>query len=85
MYLLIVLYKGYEKRLYPMVNWACTEMTYQKSKEEDGQEISGSEQNIMRMVQEMMSKKTWRDKPSSKMFMKLFRYIFEKLESRDLE
>jgi len=68
-------FDGYEKRVYPSVNWACTEMTYDRSKEEDGQEIAGSDQNVIKMVQDMMRQKKWKNKPSSKMFMKLFRYI----------
>merc|ERR1712007_80903 len=31
--------------------------------------------NLIKMVQEMMSGKGWKNKPENKMFMKLFRYI----------
>jgi len=74
-YTVLQKFDGYEKRVYPSVTWACTEMTYEWSKEEDGQEIAGTDQNVITMVEEMMRQKSWKNKPSSKMFMKLFRYI----------
>merc|ERR1712183_1207155 len=68
-------FDDYEKRVYPSVKWACTEMTYERSEEDSKEEEEGSEFNVIKMMQEMMSKKSWKDRPSSKMFMKLFRYI----------
>ena len=67
--------KGYEKRAYPSITWACTGMTYEIRREEEGMEISGSTENMMKMVQNMMTKKSWKNKPPSKMFMKLFKYV----------
>merc|ERR1712128_86831 len=64
---------GYEERRYPSVKWACTEATYDVDDEEDG---DGSEEwSIMRMMQMMTNKKSWKKKPENQMFMKLFRYI----------
>lgn len=74
-YTVLQKFDGYEKRVYPSVTWACTEMTYEWNEEEDGQEIAGTDQNVITMVEEMMRQKSWKNKPSSKMFMKLFRYI----------
>jgi len=74
-YTTIQKFDDYEERVYPSVKWACTEMTYDRSQEDSGEEEAGSEWNVIKMMQEMMSKKSWKDKPSSKMFMKLFRYI----------
>merc|ERR1712055_197277 len=70
-------YDGYEMRQYPSVNWACTEATYQgEEEEEDGPSAGeGNQWEIIKMIQEMMSSKSWKDKPENKMFMKLFRYI----------
>merc|ERR1712142_1133707 len=68
-------FDGYEKRAYPSITWACTGMTYEIRREEEGMEISGSTENMMKMVQNMMTKKSWKNKPPSKMFMKLFKYI----------
>ena len=50
-------------------------MTYEKSEEDGDQEDSGDEWNVIMMMQKMMSKKSWKNKPSSKMFMKLFRFV----------
>ena len=50
-------------------------MTYDKSEEDGDQEDSGNEWNVIMMMQKMMSKKSWKKKPSSKMFMKLFRFV----------
>ena len=61
---LLFKFQGYEERLYPSVKWACTEMTYERTAEEPI-----SMWNILSKLQNMMSK------PSSKMFMKLFRYV----------
>jgi len=74
-YTVIQKFDDYEERVYPSVNWACTEMTYENNDEDDGEEESDSEWNVIKMMQKMMSKKSWKKRPSSKMFMKLFRYI----------
>lgn len=71
-YTLIQKFKNYEEREYPSVKWACTELTY--TPEVDDSE-EGDSFNLIKMMQQMMSKKNWKNKPSSKMFMKLFRYI----------
>merc|ERR1711970_666380 len=65
---------GYEERKYPSVKWACTEATYQMEKDEDEGDDS-EEGNIMKMMKWMTNKKSWKNRPQSKMFMKLFRYI----------
>jgi len=67
---------SYEIREYPSVKWVCTEMTYEQ--DEDGTEEPGAAQDewsILKMVQKMMNSVSWKKRPSSKMFMKLFRYI----------
>merc|ERR1712142_433209 len=67
-------FDDYEERLYPSVVSACTEMTYARQEEDlDGADSDGW--NLVKMMQQMMNKKSWKNKPSSKMFMKLFRYI----------
>jgi hypothetical protein len=48
-------------------------MTYERSEEDNKEEEAGSEWNVIKMMQEMMNKKSWKSKPQSKMFMKLFR------------
>merc|ERR1712002_1150176 len=58
---------GYEERKYPSVKWACTEVTYQVEEQE--------EWSMIKMMQMMTNKKSWKKKPENKMFMKLFRYI----------
>ena len=67
-------FDGYEMRQYPSVKWACTEATYKMEKEESGSRDT-NDFNLIKMVQEMMSGKGWKNKPENKMFMKLFRYI----------
>jgi len=74
-YTTIQKFDGYEERVYPSVKWACTEMTYEMNEEDNVEEEEGSQWNVIKMMQEMMSKKSWKSRPSSKMFMKLFRYI----------
>ena len=59
-------------RQYPSVKWACTEATY-KMEKEDSESRDSSDFNLIKMVQEMMSGKAWKNKPENKMFMKLFR------------
>jgi len=71
-YTTIKKFKNYEEREYPSVKWVCTELTY-TPEVEDAEE--GDSFNVIKMMQKMMSKKNWKNKPSSKMFMKLFRYI----------
>merc|ERR1711887_136674 len=65
---------GYEERKYPSVKWACTEATYQVEEQEDAGDAT-EEWNMIRMMQMMTNKKSWKKKPENKMFMKLFRYI----------
>merc|ERR1712142_857631 len=37
-------FDGYEKRIYPSITWACTEMTHETGREEEGMEISGNDE-----------------------------------------
>merc|ERR1712038_1885328 len=69
-YEVLTKYNGYEERRYPSVNYACTEMTYDAPDDEDNEEWS-----LERAIKWMTNKKSWKDRPQSKMFMKLFRYI----------
>ena len=62
-------FQGYEERRYPSVNYACTELEY------DLPEDDGSEWGMVRVLKWISNEKSWKDKPDSKMFMKLFRYI----------
>ena len=62
--------QGYEERSYPSVNYACTEMTYDSPDDEDSEEWG-----LERAIKWMTNKKSWKDRPQSKMFMRLFRYI----------
>ena len=62
--------QDYEERSYPSVNYACTEMTYDAPDDEDSEEWG-----LERAIKWMTNKKSWKDRPQSKMFMKLFRYI----------
>merc|ERR1711990_162539 len=68
-------FDGYEMRQYPSVKWACTELTYER--EEDLSEVEeGEAAATLKALQEWQSKKRDRkNKPQTKMFMKLFRYI----------
>merc|ERR1712210_314578 len=62
-------FDGYEMRQYPSVKWACTELTYER---EDADEAVAT----LKALQEYQSKKKDRkNRPQTKMFMKLFRYI----------
>merc|ERR1711920_96896 len=63
-------FNGYEERKYPSVMYACTEMTYDAPDDEDSEEWG-----LERAIEWMTNKKSWKDRPQSKMFMKLFRYI----------
>merc|ERR1712037_621116 len=67
-------FDGYEMRQYPSVKWVCTDVTY-KMEKEDSVSRDTNDFNLIKMVQEMMSGKGWKNKPENKMFMKLFRYI----------
>ena len=64
-------------RLYPSVKWACTELTYEREEEEEEVEVEGDEAvATLKALQEWSTKKRDRkNKPQTKMFMKLFRYI----------
>jgi len=61
-------------RQYPSVKWVCTDVTY-KMEKEDSLSRDTNDFNLIKMVQEMMSGKAWKNKPENKMFMKLFRYF----------
>merc|ERR1712203_544647 len=61
---------GYEERKYPSVMYACTEMTYDTPDDEEGEEWS-----LEKVMRWMTNKKSWKERPQSKMFMRLFRYI----------
>jgi len=68
----------FELREYPSVKWVCTESTYNMTDETipglDG--VSPTDElGAIKWMKEMQSSKTWKDRPSSKMFMKMFRYI----------
>ena len=66
--------QGYEMRQYPSVKWACTELTYEADEADlDDTAVPSNGFDMIKMVQEMMSSKNRRDRPQSKMFMKLFR------------
>merc|ERR1712115_143797 len=69
-YQVVAKYNGYEERKYPSVMYACTEMTYDTPDDEEGAEWS-----LEKVMKWMTNKKSWKEKPQSKMFMKLFRYI----------
>merc|ERR1712111_283534 len=55
-------FDGYEMRQYPSVKWACTEATY-KMEKEDSESRDSNDFNLIKMVQEMMSGKGWKNKP----------------------
>jgi len=75
-------FNGYEEREYPIIKWACTEETYpMEEPEEEGEEDTG-DWNLASLVK-MMSKLNWKKRPSSKMFMRLFRYISGVNEERE--
>merc|ERR1712045_141295 len=69
-YEVVAKFNGYEERIYPSVMYACTEMTYDAPDDEESEEWS-----LERAIKWMTNKKSWKDRPQSKMFMKLFRYI----------
>jgi len=68
---------AFEVREYPSVKWACTQMTYPREDNAyaEDEEESKDEYGILNQLQRMMSGAGWKKRPSSKMFMKLFRYI----------
>jgi len=86
-YTVLKKYADYELRQYPSVKWACTELTYERDDVEDVEApVAGDteELGVLRNLQQCTSqcimqwasdKKSRRNKPQSKMFMKLFRYI----------
>jgi len=63
-------YEGYEERRYPSVNFACTELTYEMPEDNDE-----GEWTLEKVMEWMSSSKSRKDRPQSKMFLKLFRYI----------
>merc|ERR1712192_347210 len=67
-------FDGYEMRQYPSVKWVCTDATFKMEKDESDSRDT-NDFNLIKMMQEMMSGKGWKNKPENKMFMKLFRYI----------
>jgi len=67
----IQMFEGYEERRYPSVNFACTELEY----EMDAEESDNTEWSLERVMKWISNKSSWKKKPESKMFMKLFRYI----------
>jgi len=67
---------SYEIREYPSVKWACTELTYEmKDNGEEDNSVGGGGWEMVRSMMKMMSSSGWKKRPSSTMFMKLFRYI----------
>merc|ERR1711872_1036171 len=66
-------FDGYEMRQYPSVKWACAELTYER---EDTEVEEDEAVATLKALQEYQSKKRDRkNRPQTKMFMKLFRYI----------
>ena len=53
------------------MNFACTELEY----EMDAEEADNGEWSLERVMKWISNKSSWKKKPESKMFMKLFRYI----------
>merc|ERR1712029_229000 len=68
-YEVIQKFEGYEERRYPSVNFACTELEYTPDLE------SSSSWSLEKVLKWVTNKKSWKEKPESKMFVKLFRYI----------
>jgi len=64
----------YEKRLYPPVTMACSEMVYNITEEDGGEETDEKMSSMMNMYRRMTTQ-LLRKKPSRLLFMKLFRYI----------
>merc|ERR1712032_127619 len=54
-------FDGYEMRQYPSVKWACTDATY-KMEKDDSESRDTNDFNLIKMVQEMMSGKGWKNK-----------------------
>ena len=60
-------------RQYPSVKWACTELIYEAIEADlDDTATPSNGFDMIKKVQGMMSSKNTRDRPQSKMFMKLF-------------
>merc|ERR1719251_312010 len=53
-------FDGYEMRQYPSVKWVCTDVTY-KMEKEDSVSRDTNDFNLIKMVQEMMSGKGWKE------------------------
>jgi len=67
---------AFEIREYPSVEWVCTDKTYKMDlTETDELNDSESEFGVLSAVMKMMSGSSWKKRPSSGMFMRLFRYI----------
>jgi len=67
---------AFEIREYPSVKWVCTNMTYKMDlTKTDELNDSESEFGVLTAVRKMMSGSSWKKRPSSGMFMRLFRYI----------
>merc|ERR1712211_74855 len=66
---------SYEIREYPSVNWACTELTYKQEDNDYVKEDENTSEWSVFLQMQMMNSLSWKKSPSSKMFMKLFRYI----------
>ena len=65
-------------RQYPSVKWACTELTYEREEDLSEAEVDDVEEGeaaaTLKALREWQSKKRDRkNKPQTKMFMKLFR------------
>jgi len=74
-------FDGYEMRQYPSVKWACTELTYEREEDLSEAEVDDVEEDeaeaTLKALREWQSKKRDRkNKPQTKMFMKLFRCVY---------
>ena len=64
-------------RQYPSVKWACTELTYEREDTEEEEDDVEEDEAVatLKALQEYQSKKRDRkNRPQTKMFMKLFRW-----------
>merc|ERR1712210_4312 len=68
-------FDGYEMRLYPSVKWACTELTYEREDTEEEVEADEAVATLKALQEYQSKKKDRKNRPQTKMFMKLFRYI----------
>ena len=69
----------YEKRLYPAMRMACSEMVYKITEEDGGEETDGKVFSMMNMYRRMTTQ-LLKKKPSRLMFMKLFSGLNEGVE-----